>query len=105
MLSGARLLAGSGQVSECHGETEEGDRRGGKMGQAEVVTAVDGQTVVDRPDAADTRHDGGGASRPRLVQFLQLEAPLMRGLPTGCSRGSKVTDSEQGSRLRPGTFA
>ena len=48
------------------------------MGQAEVVTAVDGQTVVDRPDAADTRHDGGGASRPRPVQFRQVEAAQLR---------------------------
>src|SRR5271157_2983963 len=64
--------------SECHGETEEGQRRGGILGQAEVVTAVDGQPVVDCPDAADTRHDGDGISGPRLVQLLQVEAAQLR---------------------------
>ncbi len=64
--------------SECHGETEERDRRGGILGQAEVVTAVDGQMVVDRPDAADTRDDGDGISRPRPVQFRQVEAAQSR---------------------------
>src|SRR5271157_3090621 len=64
--------------SERHGETEEGDRGGGILGQAKVVTAVDGQMVVDRPDAAGTRHDGDGISGLSSDHFQQVEAAQSR---------------------------